>query len=113
VHFWPVVSDKDNFGYRHAVGITDATGSFFLKCSRDGLLGIEVGEYRVTFSRPIDPPAEPGAKKISEDEGKRHRSRRVESIPLPYSDHARPQNSPCLVTVTRTSDQFTFDVPAN
>jgi hypothetical protein len=116
VFFWPDSSTKETFGYRHAVGISDDKGHYYLKCSRDGLLGVEEGQYHVTFSKPVDPPsppkAEPGKDK-DEREEKHRPSRRVESIPLPYSDHAHPKNSPSLVTVSRTGDRFDFDLPGS
>jgi hypothetical protein len=117
VYFWPVVSTPETFGYRHSMGVTDGDGHFSLKCSRDGLNGIEGGDYYVTFSKAVDPPtpstgdnakshnARPGRKKVE-------KGRRVESIPLPYSDHAHPMNSPRKVTVSSTSREFTFDLPA-
>jgi hypothetical protein len=109
VFFWPDVSTKDNFGFRHAVGITDSEGHFFLKCSRDGLLGIEAGEYHVTFSKSVDPPGIKESDPLVDE--KRKSNRRVESVPIPYSDHAHPKNSPSQVAVSSSNANFTFDLP--
>jgi hypothetical protein len=107
VYFWPDASTKDNFATRHAMGQTDATGQFVLKCSRGGLEGIEAGDYHVTFSKPISAEGRPivGFEKPEQ-------SGTIESIPRPYNDHANPKNSPSTASVSSGSQEFVFDLPA-
>jgi hypothetical protein len=107
VYFWPDSSTRDNFATRHAMGQTDASGRFVLQCGRGGVEGIEAGEYHVTFTRPVSPEGRP----ITGFE-KPEKSGTTDSILRPYNDHANPKNSPVTATVSSSSNDFTFDLPA-
>jgi len=102
VNFYPADSSSHNFGTRHAIGISDADGKFKLICS-GGLEGIEAGEYKVTFSRPMVR----GQAALADANSKPEESGTVESMPKQYT---QVETTPVSLKIPKGGGDFTLDV---
>lgn len=102
VFFAPATLADSTPSTRIGFGVTDAEGRYKINCS-SGEEGLERGTYHVTFSRPLAKGKTFGASERPEGA--------VESVPLPYSDHKNPGNSPVTASVP-SSAALVFDIPA-
>jgi len=101
VIFYPADGSADRFTTRHGLGITDADGNFRIVCSCGD--GIEAGQYKVAFSRPVvrGRPALTSLTNKPEGPGT------VESIPEAYR---KPETTPVSVTVPSGGGAFPLEV---
>jgi hypothetical protein len=102
VNVYPADGSAHNFGTRHAIGITDAQGKFKLICS-GGMEGIEAGQYKVTFSRPMVR----GQAALTDANSKPEDSGTVESIP---KDYTQVETTPVYLKIPKGGGDFTLDV---
>jgi hypothetical protein len=102
VFFWPESPGDHTPNTRVGTAVTDAAGRFSIKCYT-GEEGLERGAYRVTFSRP-------SVKGKAITTGKRADGA-VEGVPMPYSDHNNPGNSPATASLPSSGD-LVFEIPA-
>jgi hypothetical protein len=100
VRFSPESLGHGTPGSRIGIGITGPDGRFKITTA-NAEKGLERGSYHVTFSRAVV-----RGKTI----GSERPDGAVESIPMPYSDHQNPGNSPVTASVPSSTD-FVFDVP--
>lgn len=104
VRFSPADASADNIATRIGLGITDAQGKFSLICA-GGTDGIEAGDYKVTFSRPV----EQGRPVMTSATMKPEGARTIESIPPIY---LKPETTPVTATVPKGGKDFIFEVKA-
>ena len=106
VYYWSLDTPKEEFPFRHGIGITDREGKFKIKCAGGAGDGLGEGTYKVTFEQFIAPNGKP----ITNDDKYEGGEART-SIPKPHSDHENPTASPHEVELSPENSFHEFDLP--
>jgi hypothetical protein len=101
VYFWPKDQSAATFVNQFAIGFTDKEGKFFLRGTNGD--GVEAGEYKVTFARPMTG----GGRTTSRVNQKLEKGGAHETLPLDLTDPTRTRQT---ATVSPSSKEFTFDL---
>jgi hypothetical protein len=99
VYFWPVDQTAKTFVNRFAIGFSDKEGKFLLRGTNGD--GVEAGEYKVTFARPVAGPVKPNRRANQKNE--------KETLPPEFTELSRTKYT---ATVSSTSNTFVFDLPS-
>ncbi len=102
VYFWPQTpSAAKSYASRFAIGFSDKAGRYVLKCTNGE--GIEAGDYKVTFARPVTR----GGKPDTDMSRKPEETGAKESLSSEYTDINKTKFT---ATVSDASREFTFDL---
>jgi hypothetical protein len=101
VYFWPKDQSAKTFVNQFAIGFSDKAGKFSLRGTNGD--GIEAGEYRVTFARPMTGVGKATAKpnQKGEEVGAK------ETLPPDLTELSRTKHT---ASVSEASHDFTFDL---
>src|SRR5262245_6524943 len=109
VYFRPVSGEST--GFNNAVGETDKDGNLTVRST--GGLGLQTGEYKVTFTCLVPKTNSAAAAKLTNsDKPDEQGVTTVELVPTSHCDKTATESTPVRFTVTSGENIFTFDIPA-
>jgi hypothetical protein len=109
VYFRPVSGDST--GFNNAVGETDKDGTLTVRST--GGLGLQTGEYKVTFTCQVPKANTAAAAKLAaSDKPDEAGVTMTELVPASHAETKANDTTPVRFTVTSGANEFNFDVPA-
>lgn len=108
-YFRPVSGESS--GFNNAVGETDKDGTLTVRST--GGLGLQTGEYKVTFTCLVPKTKSAAAAKLtSSDKPDELGLTMVELVPASHAETKANDTTPVRFTVTSGANEFNFDIPA-
>jgi len=108
VYFRPVSSDST--GFNNAVGETDQEGNLTVRSTAG--LGLQAGEYKVTFTCMVPKSKSAAAEKLTHaDKPDEVGVTTVELVPRTHADKTAAETTPVRFTVGSGGNVFNFNVP--
>jgi len=109
VYFRPVSGESS--GFNNAVGETDKDGNLTVRST--GGLGLQTGDYKVTFTCRMPKARSAAADKLGAgDKPDEVGVEVVELVPDSHAETKANDTTPVRFTVTSGENTFTFDIPA-
>lgn len=109
VYFRPVAGEST--GFNNAVGETDKDGNLTVRST--GGLGLQAGEYKVTFTCMVPKTGSPAADKLTHGDKPDERGiTTVELVPDAHADKTAAETTTVRFTVGAGENKFDFDIPA-